>query len=186
MDNYDFLYQQYQNSVCAFFTSSNFDIVSTQYDFANAPEHNACSSDARLVTVKSHRKTQVYYCSESNFSACSFYNPTATFVKSFSLYTEDSDVFNYKIDVFKMKIKKEDGYIKDVYILCSIEKQQIYIDFDSTGLDVTDMLICELFVKEAADKLKYRTDPSLADKVESVDSKKNSYFSRLTSFLTTV
>lgn len=185
MTDYSFIFKQYPNSVCKSFTSSNFDIVSSSYDFANAPEHNACSSDERLKSVKAHRKSQVYYCSESNFSACSFYQPTVTFVKTFSLHKVDNNNLYHNIDVLKMKIRKEDDYLKDIYIICSISKQEIYLDFNSTGIEDSDMLICELFVKEAADNLKYKTDllPVFEDQIPIV--KKNSYFSKLMPTLAT-
>lgn len=73
-DDISFIYQYGILPVCKSFTSRNFSVVSKGYDFANPPPHHTCSSEERLITVKSQRKLQPFPCPTSNaFPACSFF-----------------------------------------------------------------------------------------------------------------
>jgi len=176
-DDISFIYQYGILPVCKSFTSRDFSIVSKGYDFANPPPHHTCSSEERLVTVKSQRKLQAFPCPMSNaFPACSFYKFNVEKIKTASF--NDAKVSFIKIDYYdtenETKITK--------YIICSFDKKIVYMSYDSDDDNQSNEKIFDKWVKEAAFGYDYNCQTEqVQEKSEEIKPKKVSYFSRLIS-----
>jgi hypothetical protein len=167
-----FLYNLYSNPVCKHLTSSDFSIKADNYDFANAPQNDACSSDDRLISVKSQRKSQVFYClSSETYSSCSYYSPRIDFLAR----TEIAGNF---IDLVTLKVKGPNGSFVDICVICDTSKGSIFNDFYSTNDSEKNMQIYRDFIAQ----LDFKTQSIVHEiSTASVVAKpqKKSYLSRL-------
>lgn len=167
-----FLYNLYSNPVCKHFTSSDFSIKANNYDFGNAPQYDACSSDDRLSSVKIQRKSQVFYCTSSeNYLSCSFYSPRIDFLAR----TEIAGNF---IDLVTLKVKGPTGSLVDICVICDTSKGSVFNDFYSTNNPEQNMQIYRDFINE----LDFKTQ-SIVHEITTTSvtekSQRKSYLSRL-------
>jgi len=176
-DDISFIHSYGIMPVCKSFTSRDFSIVSKDYDFANPPPYHTCSSEERLIAVKSQRKLQAFPCPTSNvFAGCSFYKFSFEKIKTASF----NDVKVSFIKFHCYDIQNETIITK--YIICSFDKKIVYLSYDADDDNQSNEQIFDKWVKEAAFGYDYSSQiEQVQEKSEEIKPKKVSYFSRLIS-----
>lgn len=170
-----FLHVRYGFAACVHLTSSDFSVKADNYDFANNPPSETCSSDERLDSVKSQRKSQAFFCTFGPaYVACNYYRSKIELLAR-------TEVANNTIDLIKIKAKSPLDVFVDIYVICNPFKGEIYSDFYPLADEKDNMKIYTDFISQ----LNFVNIQSIVLDVstlpESSKSEKVSYLSKLVS-----